>query len=245
MRAKLTPLSGRASVLLLAALHLTCNQSILNAPAGTSMTVVINPPTIPANGGVATVSAILIEPAGTPVADGTVVQFFTTLGRIDEQGKTNDGVARVNLVSDARSGEAAVTAISGAVKVDSKVRIGAILPSRIVVTANPTRLEDRRAAEITATVLDADSNPVTNIGVIFTVTRVTLAGTSTTVTIDEFMESGGSPIFTDNNGRARDVMRTRRDFGAQQYLVEITAEVLGGGGSGGTKVTGPTTVLVN
>jgi hypothetical protein len=59
------------------------------------------------------ISALVIEPAGTPVPDGTVVQFFTNLGRIQEQGKTNDGVVRVNLISDTRSGTATVTAVSG------------------------------------------------------------------------------------------------------------------------------------
>jgi hypothetical protein len=59
------------------------------------------------------ISAIVYDGTGFPVADGTVVQFFTTLGRIDEQGRTNDGVARVNLYADSRSGTATVSAISG------------------------------------------------------------------------------------------------------------------------------------
>ncbi len=244
MRSNAIHLLSRGVLVALAALHLTCNQSILNAPSGTTMTIFANPASIPANGGVATITALLIEPAGTPVADGTVVQFFTTLGRIEEQGKTNDGVARVNLVAEARSGTANISAFSGTAKAEKlEVKIGAILPTRLLLTANPTRLETRRASEITATVLDTDSNPVSNIGVIFTITKVTLAGTTTSVTSDEFMESNGTPVFTDNNGRARDVMRTRRDVTAQQYIVEISAEALGGPGS--TKVTAPTTVTVN
>jgi hypothetical protein len=63
--------------------------------------------------GISVVSAILVEPAGTFVPDGTEVFFFTDLGRVDEVGKTRNGVARVNFVSDARSGTATVTAISG------------------------------------------------------------------------------------------------------------------------------------
>jgi hypothetical protein len=59
------------------------------------------------------ISGLVIEPAGTPVPDGTVIQCFTNLGRVDEQGKTNDGVARVNLVADGRSGIATVTCTSG------------------------------------------------------------------------------------------------------------------------------------
>ncbi len=70
-----------------------------------------------AHGGVSVITAIVLEPAafGTPVPDGTVVQFFTTLGRIDEQVKTKNGVARANLVADSRSGEAEITVMSGAV----------------------------------------------------------------------------------------------------------------------------------
>jgi hypothetical protein len=55
-----------------------------------------------------------VEPAGTFVPDGIEVFFFTNLGRVDASGKTRDGVARVNFVSDSRSGTATVTAISGA-----------------------------------------------------------------------------------------------------------------------------------
>jgi hypothetical protein len=93
--------------------HLTCHQAPMLAPPGSTLTLFANPTFIPAFGGRSVISALVIEPAGTPVADGTVVQFFTNLGRIDEQGKTNDGIARVNLVADGRSGTATVTAVSG------------------------------------------------------------------------------------------------------------------------------------
>ena len=59
------------------------------------------------------VTAILVEPAGTFVPDGTVVFFFTNLGRVDASGKTVNGVARVNFVSDSRSGTATVVGVSG------------------------------------------------------------------------------------------------------------------------------------
>jgi hypothetical protein len=90
-----------------------CGQAIVTAPRGSLLRMEANPPFIEANGGVSVISVAVIEPTGTVVPDGTVVQFFTTLGRIDEQGKTNDGVARVNLVSSGLSGLASVTAVSG------------------------------------------------------------------------------------------------------------------------------------
>jgi hypothetical protein len=90
-----------------------CESVPLTAAPGTSLTLIANPRFVVANGGISVVSAILVEPAGTFVPDGTEVFFFTDLGRVDEVGKTRNGVARVNFVSDARSGTATVTAISG------------------------------------------------------------------------------------------------------------------------------------
>jgi hypothetical protein len=167
-----------------------CHQAILTAPGGSAMTLFANPTFICANGCTSTISAILIEAnTNTPVADGTVVQFFTTLGRIDEQGKTNDGVARVNLVSDGRSGIAAITAFSGATTATlggggnvptptptgspsatpapapqnegSGVVIGNSNVTRVAVTADPPRIraQDARVTRIVATALDGAGNP--------------------------------------------------------------------------------------
>ena len=85
----------------------------LPRPAGHRHDLLRQSGDIPAVNGVSVVSCLLVEDVGTPVADGTVVQFFTTLGRIPEQGKTNDGVVRVNFQSDGRSGQATITAVSG------------------------------------------------------------------------------------------------------------------------------------
>jgi hypothetical protein len=90
-----------------------CESVPLTAAPGTLITVDANPRFVIANGGVSVVTAILVEPAGTFVPDGTEVFFFTNLGRVDASGKSRDGVVRVNFVSDSRSGTATVTAISG------------------------------------------------------------------------------------------------------------------------------------
>ena len=59
------------------------------------------------------ITAVVTEQAGTPVADGTVVQFITNLGQVEAIGKTIDGLARVKFVSDGRSGTATITGFSG------------------------------------------------------------------------------------------------------------------------------------
>lgn len=217
-------------VIPLAVAHLTCNQAILTAPPGSTMFLTANPLFIPATGGVSVVSAFLIEPAGTPVPDGTVVQFFTTLGRIPEQGKTNDGVVRVNLTSDGRSGIASIAAFSGAVSASGgsaspspggsggglSVSIGSVLPTAVFVRADPPRITISRSTHIIATVLDANGNFVANVPVSFT--------------IDdnrdfEYMDHAGSPLFTDSNGQADDVMRTRR---TSSGTATVRATVLSG-----------------
>lgn len=208
----------RLALVALGLAHLTCNQAILTAPLDTTMILSANPPFIEAHGGVSVVTAVLIEPTGTPVADGTVVQFFTDLGDIQEQGRTNDGVARVNLIADSRSGSATVTAISGAVSqtVADLVKIGSIRPHEVIITADPPRIPaNSRSTHLVATVIDEFGNPVPNVQVVFRVT-------SNPAT--ESVDSGSNPQFTDTNGRAEDTLRTRRTPGTPgTAVVEVVA----------------------
>ena len=223
----------RVFLILLAVAQLTCNQAIMTAPSGSTLTLFANPMFIASNGGVSVISALVIEPSGQPVADGTVVQFFTTLGIIVEQAKTNDGVARVNLRANGRSGEANITAVSGGdgglpgpspsptapptttasatgpitgasvpqgAAVDTEtVTIGNPNAARVVVTANPPRITISRSSQITATVFDNAGNPVPGVPVFFSVTE----GANSS-----FIEDSG-PHFTDSNGQAFAVLRTR------------------------------------
>lgn len=248
-------MSKRTLGLLLVALaQLTCAGALFTAPPNSSITLFANPPFIVANGGVSVISAFVVEPAGTVVPDGTVVQFFTTLGRIDPQGKTRDGVARVNLVADSRSGAASVTAVSGGPAAQPSaspspggtgtsggsnsatitVDIGSALPARTVVTADPTRITRPRYSLITANVYDQNGNPVANVPVIFTVAA---AGTSA---LESNMDSGGRPIYTDTNGRAQDFLVTQAPNDGVQRTVEVTATP-----AGNAAVAGSVTVAIN
>ena len=223
-------------LLLLALGTVTCAGALLTAPPGSTITLTANPDAIPANGGVSVITAFVMEQVGTTVPDGTNVQFFTTLGRMDPPvGKTKDGVARVNLISDARSGTAAVTGVSGggtpapaasaspgpppvtaaSTSGSTSVIIGGAQSLTMIVIADPTRITDSRSTHIIATVIDRVGNPMANIGAIFEVV------TSTTT---EFMDSQGNPLYTDNNGRVEDILRTRRTSpGAATVKVTLIA----------------------
>ena len=187
------------------------------APPGATITLIVNPADIAANGGVSVITAIVTEEIGTPVSDGTSVQFYANIGTVDREGRTNDGVARVNFISDSRSGEASITAVSGpATAPPATIRIGEAVASNIIVIADPPRinLSISKTTHIIATVVDGFGNPVPNIGVIFRVNSTT-----------ETMDSASHPIFTDSNGRAEDVLRTKRTTAGSAI---VTVETVGG-----------------
>ncbi len=223
---------GWMALLILAggvALHPACEVPPLMSP-GSSVTLIANPTFIVANGGVSVITALLVEPAGTLVPDGTVVFFFTNLGRIDPEGKTRDGVARVNLVADARSGTARVTAFSGGAApvatgtasggggATTEVRIGSANPTRVLVSAPPS-VRAGSSATITANVFDVNGNQIANVPVVFALT----GGTQV------FLESGGGQKFTDNNGQVSDVLITRLTSTGPVVLNATTANGISSG----------------
>ncbi len=209
---------GRLGALALAGLvGGSCGQALLTAPVESTMFMSVNPPFIAANGDTAIVSVFIIEPAGTPVPDGTVVQFFASQGQIPEQGKTNDGVARVTFRSDARSGVARITAFSGVTTTDPiEVTIGAKRPARVFVGLLDPRIDLKtgsNTARFKVTVHDADGNPVSSVPVRFSVTD-----SPTTDTVLDRTDQ-----ITDNNGEASARVQTRRTTAG---TIKIRYEIL-------------------
>jgi len=241
--------------------HLTCAAVPLTAPSGTSLTLNANPGFVAANGGTSAITAVLVEPAGTFVPDGTEVFFLTNLGHIEAEAKTKDGQAHATFVSDSRSGTATITAFSGGAATTPssapspsptptpaaigtkgvsaaassgpvvlagtnteqiKVTVGSALPVTVTVTADPPRITSPRNSLITANVFDGVGNPVANVPVIFS---VALASTGL---LQEALDSGGQPRYTDTNGQARDTLRTSQNRADAQKKVTVTATLPAG-----------------
>jgi hypothetical protein len=194
----------RAGAVSLTALLLSCEGAYLTAPDNSTMDLSANPPFVAANGGVSEITAFVIEPAGTYVADGTVVRWTTDLGRIDAETRTRRGVATARFVSDSRSGKANIRAFSGSVSadLDPDITIGNARVLAIRLRAVPSRIIESNSTHVIATVIGESGNPVANVPVTF---EVVDSGAT------EFFDSAGAPIFTNNNGEAEDVLRTRRN----------------------------------
>ncbi len=174
-----------------------CERMSLVSPTGSTITLTINKTSVPING-TAEVTASVIESAGTPVQNGTVVTFTSSFGIIDpREARTNGGTARVTFTGT-QSGTAKIGAFSGGAKTvaDLEVKVGGAAAETVKVRAEPPTIPQvGGAAQIIVTVADVSGNPLPNAPVLFTTDNGSLnpgAGT------------------TDANGEARTTLTTTR-----------------------------------
>ena len=163
----------RASLLLLpllaAVLCPGCESAPLVAPTQSTVRLVIADTSVP-NGGSTTMTATVTEAGGTPVHDGTVVTFSTTLGAVyPPEAPTARGRAGATFTAGRESGVADVLAWSGgAVSEAVRITIGAAAVASVRLVAQPGSLPPAGgAAELVATVLDGARNPLPDVRVAF------------------------------------------------------------------------------
>jgi hypothetical protein len=190
-----SPLAFLGLLTLAGAVSVSCEKMPLLAPAGTVITMVSTTNVLAVNGSTDVV-AVLIEngtsdpgtgpgatpapSAGTPVHNGTLVSFTTSLGSIEPaEARTNNGRVTVKLTADGRSGTATVTAYSGGARQTMEVVIGAGAAERVLVTASPTSVPALGGTTtVTARVEDISGNPLPGVPVAFTTTAGTLSAVS-------------------------------------------------------------------
>jgi hypothetical protein len=193
----------------------SCSKALLMAPTGSTLTLLVSRPTAGLSASV-NVTALVYESSGTPVHDGTVVAFFSTLGTISPaQATTTNGQATVQLLTGTQSGVAEITATSGSATLAStvKVTLGPGAAARVELAASPTSLPSvGGTTRLTATVSDAGGNRLSGIPVTFSTTAGNLD------------QSGAS---TDSNGQAQAQLVT---------LVKATVTASAAGGTGGSAV---------
>lgn len=232
------PFAARAAaVLALAALplgSLACDKMPLVAPTGTVITLFANSNVLPVDGSIE-IRAVAIEGGaapttgegaasgspgqGTPVHNGTVITFTTTLGRVEPQeARTHNGQVTVRLFGSGGSGVAAVRAFSGGASSNElRINVGAAAASSIIVNASPQTLGSAGGtATISARVIDENGTNLPGVPVTFSANNGNLSA---------------STVNTDSTGIARTTLTTSRE-------TVVTATT-------GAEVTGEVTVRLN
>jgi hypothetical protein len=202
-----------------------CDKVPLLAPTESTITLNVNSTTVPVNG-TAQVIASVTESAGTPVQNGTVVTFTSSLGTIDPvEGRTQGGKATVTFRAGQQSGTATIGAFSGAARSETvEILVGGAAAGAIVLRAEPRGVG---MAEIIATVLDASGNPLIGVPVTFSTT----AG----------QVNPGQSI-TGPNGEARTTLTTSRDATVTARAGEQTATIEIQAAGPSVTLTVPTTI---
>ncbi len=197
------------AVCLAAAAATSCDKMPLTAPTDSTITLFANSTTVGLNGSIE-ITATVIESAGTPVQNGTVVTFTTTLGTIEpNEARTNNGKVTVKLLAGTRSGTAEVRAFSGGTSSGDAltVTVGAAAAGKVELLGNPSALPAAGGVvQLTAIVSDASGNRLSGIPVNFATDAGVLAPTSAT---------------SDGNGEARASLTTTAK-------ARVTASVVGG-----------------
>ncbi len=187
-----------------------CDKVPLTAPSESSIVLFTNTTSIPING-TAEITATVTESAGTPVQNGTVVTFFTSLGTVDPaEARTQNGKATVRLHAGSISGTATIRASSGGnTTTDPQlaIAVGGAAAARVELFATPASLPSGGGnVQLVAAVYDAGGNRLPGVPVSF----VTDNGSLT-----------ANAAVTDANGDAKSTLTTA-------VAASVTATVAGG-----------------
>jgi len=159
------------------------NTVSLNSEITIIATVIENGTAPAGGGGTGTTTTTSRAGAGTPVQNGTLISFTTTLGRIEpSEARTHNGQVNVKFISGGASGNATITAFSGGASAQlANLRIGTAAAGRVQVTTTPQSLgASGGSVQVVASVTDEGGNPLTGIPVTFATDRGSLSPSTAT-----------------------------------------------------------------
>jgi hypothetical protein len=172
---------------------------------------------------------VVIESGGTPVHNGTVVNFSSTLGSVyPPEARTTNGIATAIFNSGSVSGTSVIHAFSGGAKTGAgnsssggvSIKIGAAAAGGISLSATPPSVsQSGGTVTISAFVTDPAGNPLPGVNVTFSSTTGALSSTT---------------ALTDSAGIARTTLATTSTAtvnafaGAAKADVQVTVSVAPG-----------------
>lgn len=183
------PVTVRLYALALAtiAVVVACERVPLTSPTGSTIALTVDQNTLPLNGQ-ATVRAIVTESGGTPVHNGTQVNFSSSLGTFNPlSAETVGGVATTTFLAGQISGTTRINAYSGGASTGAgnssgngvEVKIGAAAAGSVAVSATPPSVsQSGGTVTISALVMDANNNPLPGASVLFSATTGTLSAST-------------------------------------------------------------------
>ena len=229
-----------------------CDKVPLLAPAGTVITLFPAGSFVPANGQIQIVATVIEQGtapsggtgnggggtttttstpgSGTPVHNGTLVSFTTTIGRIEpREARTNNGQVTVTFYADGQSGAATITAFSGGAsgKLEN-LAVGTAAIDKVLLTVSPQTLPPSGGtATVQARAENAAGVPLSGLTVSFSTDNGNLSSTS---------------VVTDANGIATTVLNTTRQAKVTANVAGKTAEAtVTLNPRTGVTISGPTT----
>ncbi len=142
--------------------------SLLHLKGRRALTLTADPATAPVGGSVA-LTAMVSDPFGAPIADGTTVTFTTSLGNVAPFTATTVGGVATATLSSTIAGIATVTASAGSVEATAQVTFAPGAPFTFTFTLTPTVIVANGVSQslATVTVVDQYGNPVSGVGVNF------------------------------------------------------------------------------
>ena len=214
----LTSRTALAWSLLAAVAVAGCDKVPLLAPTNTTIRLIAGLSVLPIAGSTE-ITAIVIESAGTPVQNGTVVTFTASLGTFEpREARTSNAQATVRYIAGSQSGSAKIGAFSGGSKSeDLEILVGAAGAGSVALRADAAFVPATGGTtDIVATVLDTGGNPLRGAPVRFT---------------SDFGQLSQSTALTNDAGEAR-----------TQLTTNVTAKVTARIGSGTSAPEGTVTV---
>lgn len=214
----LTSRTALVGSLLAALIVAGCDKVPLLAPTNTTIRLTSGLGVLPIAGSTE-ITAIVIESAGTPVQNGTVVTFTSSLGTVEpREARTTNGQVTVRYIAGSQSGPAKISAFSGGSKSDDlEILVGAAAAAVVSLRADSTVVPSTGGStDVIATVLDTGGNPLRGAPVNFSTTAGQLAQ---------------STVLTNDAGDARTTLTTNVN-------ADVTARV----GGGATAPTGKITI---
>lgn len=215
----LTSRTARFGLLLAALAVSACDKVPLLAPTNTTIRLVSSVGVLPLSGSTE-ITAVVIESAGTPVQNGTVVTFTSSIGNFEpREARTQNGQASVRFQAGSQSGKATISAFSGGSKSENvEILVGASAAGAVTLRATAGDAASNGVVGLVATVFDTAGNPLPNAPVAFSATSGTLSQ---------------STVFSNEAGEARSSLTTTSES-------TVTATV----GAGTTAVKGELKITV-